>query len=53
MPQFFLHSIPDLFGEEYELLSPENLSEGFSLAGQDAKVSFELATDEMYRVDVA
>ena len=53
MPQFFLHSIPDLFGEEYELLSPENLSERFSLAGQDAKVSFELATGEMYRVDVA
>ena len=53
VPQFFLHSIPDLFGEEYELLSPENLSEGFSLAGQDAKVSFELATGEMYRVDVA
>ncbi|MBQ6480708.1 MAG: DEAD/DEAH box helicase family protein [Anaerolineaceae bacterium] len=53
VPQFFLHSIPDLFGEEYEVLSPENLSEGFSLAGQDAKVSFELATGEMYRVDVA
>lgn len=53
VPQFLLHSIPDLFGEEYELLSPENLSEGFSLAGQDAKVSFELATGEMYRVDVA
>ena len=53
VPQFFQHSIPDLFGEEYELLSPENLSEGFSLAGQDAKVSFELATGEMYRVDVA
>lgn len=52
VPQFFLHSIPDLFGEEYELLSKENLSEGFSLAGQDAKVSFELATGEMYRVDV-
>ena len=52
VPQFFLHTSADLFGGEYELLSPENLSEGFSLAGQDAKVSFQLATGEMYRVDV-
>lgn len=53
IPQFFLRSVPDLFGSEYELLEPENLSEGFSLAGQDAQVRFELATGEMYRVDVA
>lgn len=52
IPQFFLRSVPDLFGDEYELLEPENLSEGFSLAGQDAQVHFELATGEMYRVDV-
>ena len=52
VPQFFLRSVPDLFGDEYELLEPENLSEGFSLAGQDAQVHFELATGEMYRVDV-
>ena len=49
---FFLRSVPDLFGDEFELLEKENLSEGFSLAGQDAQVSFELATGEMYRVDV-
>ena len=53
IPQFFLRSVPDLFGSEYELLEPENLSEGFSLAGQDAQVRFELATGEMYRIDVA
>ena len=53
IPQFFLKSVPDLFGSEYELLEPENLSEGFSLAGQDAQVRFELATGEMYRIDVA
>ena len=53
IPQFFLRSAPDLFGGEYELLEPENLSDGFSLAGQDAQVRFELATGEMYRVDVA
>lgn len=52
VPQFFLRSVPDLFGGEFELLEPENLSEGFSLAGQDAQVHFQLATGEMYRVDV-
>lgn len=52
IPQFFLRSVPDLFGDEFELLEPENLSEGFSLAGQDAQVHFELATGEMYRVDI-
>lgn len=52
IPQFFLRSIPDLFGGEFELLQPENLSEGFSLAGQDAQVHFELATGDMYRIDI-
>ena len=52
IPQFFLKSTPDLFGGEYELLEAENLSEGFSLSGQDAQISFELATGEMYRVDL-
>lgn len=52
IPQFFLRSVPDLFGDEFELLEKENLSEGFSLAGRDAQVSFELATGDMYRVDL-
>lgn len=52
IPQFFLKGTPDLFGGEYELLEAENLSEGFSLSGQDAQISFELATGEMYRVDI-
>ena len=52
IPQFFLRSVPDLFGDEFELLEPENLSEGFSLNGQDAQVRFELATGEVYRFDV-
>ena len=52
IPQFFLKSIPDLFANEYVLLQKEHLSEGFSLAGQDAKVSFQLATGEIYRVDI-
>ena len=53
VPQFFLRSAPDLFGGEYELLERENLSDGFSLAGQDAQVSFDLATGEIYQVDIA
>lgn len=52
IPQFHKKVVADLFGEEYELLQPENLSEGFSLAGQDAQMSFELATGEMYQVDI-
>ena len=52
IPQFFLKTVPDLFGDEYQLLEKENLSDGFSLSGQDAQISFELATGEMYRVDL-
>ncbi len=52
VPQFFLQTIPDLFGDEYSILEPENLSEGFSLSGQDAQISFELATGEIYHVDI-
>lgn len=52
IPQFYIESAPDLFGSTYELLEPEHLSEGFSLNEQDAQVSFELATGEMYRVDI-
>lgn len=52
IPQFFLRTVPSLFGGDYALLTPENLSDGFSLAGQDAQISFELATGEMYRVDI-
>lgn len=53
LPQFFLRTVPDLFGGEFELLEPENLSDGFSLAGQDAQVHFELATGKMYSFDVS
>lgn len=52
IPQFFLRTSPCLFGGEYALLSPEALSDGFSLNGQDAQISFELATGEMYQVDI-
>lgn len=52
IPQFFLVSSPDLFGDGYELLEPENLSKGFSLSGQDTDISFELSTGEMFRIDI-
>lgn len=52
IPQFFLETSPDLFGDAYHLLEPENLSKGFSLSGQNADISFELSTGEMYRVDL-
>lgn len=52
IPQFFLQTVPDLFGGDTALLQPENLSEGFTLATQDANVSFELATGQIYHVDV-
>lgn len=52
IPQFFLETTPDLFGDAYDPLEPENLSKGFSLSGQDASISFELSTGEMYSVDL-
>lgn len=52
IPQFYIRCQPDLFGNEFELLEPENLSEGFSLIGQDAQVTFELDTGDMYRIDI-
>ena len=52
IPQFCLKMTPDVFGGDYELLEPENLSEGFSLANQDAQIRFELATGKLYRIDV-
>lgn len=52
IPQFFLKTTPDLFGDEYAVLEPENLSEGFTLNGQDAQINFELASGEMYRIDI-
>lgn len=52
IPQFFLETSPDLFGDSFDLLEPENLSKGFSLSGQKANISFELSTGEMYQVDL-
>lgn len=52
IPQFFVQTVPDLFGDEYELLEPEALSEGFSLSGQNAEINFELDSSQIYKFDV-
>ncbi len=53
IPQFFVQGVPDLFGSEYDLLEPDNLTEGFTLSGQGAKISFDLSMGEIYRVDLS
>ncbi len=53
IPRFFIQTIPSLFGGDKTLLTKETLSDGFSLNGQDAQINFELATGEMYRVDLS
>lgn len=53
IPQFFVQTVPDLFGDEYELLEPEALSEGFSLSGQNAEINFELDSSQIYKFDIA
>ena len=52
IPQFFVQTVPDLFGDEYELLEPEALSEGFSLSGQNAEINFELDSSHIYKFDI-
>lgn len=52
IPRFVVEGAGDLFSPGYDLLEPENLSEGFSLDGQDAQVSFELSTGEAVEVDI-
>lgn len=53
IPQFFLKGTPNLFSDGYTLLAKENLSDGFSLNKIPADIKFNLATGEMYEIDVA
>ena len=53
IPQFFLKGSPNLFSDGYTLLEKENMSDGFSLNKIPADIKFNLATDEMYEIDVA
>jgi len=52
IPQFFVKTPANLFGGEYSKLEPENLSEGFILSEQDARMKFDLATGEIYKIDI-
>ena len=53
IPQFFTEGEPDLFGPKDSLLEPVALSDGFVLKDQDSKISFTLATGDMYKVDIS
>lgn len=54
LPQFFLETgSMTLFGDGWELLEPENLTKGFSLREQDTDINFQLATGEVYEVNLA
>ena len=53
IPQFFLKGTPNLFNDGYTLLEKENLSEGFSLNKIPADIQFNLATGDMFEIDVA
>lgn len=57
LPQFFLHdegAAESLFAESADrLLSPQNLSDGFSLRKQDTDIDFEFAADDVYKVDLS
>ena len=52
IPQFFIKSEADMFGEGKDLLSPENLTEGFSLTGADAHIDFNFSFDQAGSIDV-
>lgn len=52
IPQFFVQTVPDLFGDEFELLEKEALSEGFTLSGQNAEINFEFDSSQIYKFDI-
>ncbi len=55
VPQFFIKGTPNIIfsPDGYTLLEKENLSEGFSLNKVSADIQFNLATGEMFEVDIA
>ncbi len=53
IPQFFIESVPDLFGEDYVLLNKNTLLKGFKLNEQDAIINFSLSTNDVYTVDLS
>ena len=52
IPQFVMPRLFDFFGGDM-LLEPEQLSENFSLSGQDAMVSFDIdSSGQIYKIDL-
>ena len=52
LPQFFYKTAPNFFGDGRVKLEDEHLLKGFSLAGADANINFDLSTGELYNVDL-
>ena len=56
IPQFFIQGKPSLFTwndpEHKELLTKEELSDGFTLKEQDTKIDFASATEDVVEIDV-
>lgn len=56
IPQFFIEGKPSLFtvadSEYKELLTKEELSDGFTLKEQDTKIDFASATEDVVEIDV-
>lgn len=53
IPQFVRKVAPNIFGGTYALLERDNLMEGFKLSRQDANVTFSVATNDLYSIDIA
>lgn len=54
IPQFHIETPPSILNPEggFDLLSPDNLSGGFSLVGKSYAIDLKGASEEMYSIDV-
>lgn len=54
IPQFYFEAEENLFySQGFELINKEFFSKGFTLQNEDAKISFDLAQGEAYKVDLS
>jgi type III restriction enzyme len=53
LPRFYIKKpAGDIFNEENQMLSKEDLLEGFHLAKSDANISFDSVSSDLYKVDL-
>lgn len=54
IPQFHIETPPNIINPEggFDLLSPDNLSEGFTLVGKSYEIDVKSAMEDMFRIDV-